>query len=135
MLTLLGPLIIISGVSCSDNNHEHEHIKKAAQVDPYFPSGSIEGDTRVIDVEAYHYGYSPDPIVVRTGEKVRLNITTDDEVHGLGIEEFGVDIEVRKNTPAIAEFSSSEPGDYPVECTVYCGSGHKNMRATLRVIK
>ena len=56
------------------------------------PSGKVVDGVRTIDVEAFQFGYSPNPIVVRTNEKVKLNLTTRDVTHGFGIGELNINV-------------------------------------------
>lgn len=113
-------------------HHGHQHL---AAEDSLAPSGELTDNVRVVKVEAFKYGFKPDPIVVKRGEKVKLEVTSKDVAHGLGISEFGVNVAVPSGKTVSAEFIAGKAGDFPIRCTVYCGSGHGDMHGTLKVIE
>ena len=86
-----------------------------------------------IQVEAFRYGYAPDPIVVNQGEKVRLVATSRDVTHGLGIKAFGVDAVVKKGEKTNIDFVADKAGEFDIRCTVFCGMGHMKMQGKLVV--
>ncbi len=101
----------------------------------YQPSGRVEDGIRVVDYDAFQYGFAPDPLVVRAGERVRLNVTSLDVAHGVMIPEvdFAADMPTGRRKPA--EFiAPTEPGEYPVFCSVFCGPGHGDMTGRLVVL-
>ena len=97
-------------------------------------SGNVVDGVREVKVEAFRYGFRPDPIVVKKDQKVRLIATSTDVTHGLGIEDLGVNLELEPGEERRAEFTPETAGEFHIHCTVYCGSGHGAMRGTLRVI-
>lgn len=91
------------------------------------------GKVKEIMVEAYQHGYSPDPIVVKKGDKVRLIATSRDVPHGLVIKEYAISAVVRKGQDKIIEFTAKKAGVFAITCNVYCGVGHPNMKGRLTV--
>ena len=115
--------------------HEHDVDAAPAMVaDQSELSGSVVDGVREVKVEAFRYGYRPDPIVVKKGERVRLIATSTDVTHGLGIEDLGINLELAPGEESRAEFTAEKAGEFHIHCTVYCGSGHRGMHGTLRVI-
>lgn len=98
-------------------------------------SGKVENGVRVIKVQAFRYGYTPDPIIVKEGEKVRLLLTSKDVMHGFGIIDLNIDVDIPVNKTTVLEFVPKQAGSYHIHCTVYCGVGHSNMHGELIVIK
>lgn len=98
-------------------------------------SGSLENGVRVIALTAAKYKFSPDPIVVKLGEKVRIKATSLDVQHGLAIPEFDVDLTINPHKTSTVEFVAFKEGKFEAECSVYCGSGHMDMHASLIVVK
>jgi cytochrome c oxidase subunit II len=99
------------------------------------PSGAVKDGVRVVEYDAFQYGFAPDPLVVRAGEKVRLLVKSRDVPHGVMIPEidFSTDIPTDKRKPA--EFTApARSGEYPVFCSVFCGPGHGDMRGRLVVL-
>ncbi|MDD5465028.1 MAG: cupredoxin domain-containing protein [Candidatus Omnitrophica bacterium] len=98
-------------------------------------SGKIENGVRVVKVKAFRYGYDPDPIAVKLGEKVRIVAVTSDVTHGLAISEFNINLMIEPGETETAEFLADKEGEFTIYCTVYCGSGHVNMRGKFIVEK
>jgi cytochrome c oxidase subunit 2 len=90
-------------------------------------------DVAEIDVEAYQYGWDPNPITVQEGQTVRLHITSSDVAHGIAIPEFGVSERLPPGTTKTVEFVADTAGEYRFYCNVYCGSGHSSMTGQLIV--
>ena len=98
-------------------------------------SGHVENGVRIIEIEAFKYGYNPTPIVVKEGEKVRFLLTSKDVMHGFGIADLGIDVKIPPKKTTTFEFTPKQTGTYEIRCTSYCGIGHGNMRGKLIVIK
>lgn len=98
-------------------------------------SGELEDGVRVVKVEAFRYGFTPDPVVVKEGDYVRLEITTKDVKHGIGIKEYKINAAIPPEETTIVEFLANKTGEFKVKCTVFCGFGHGRMKAVLRVIE
>ncbi|MBI5143505.1 MAG: permease [Candidatus Omnitrophica bacterium] len=84
-----------------------------------------------VDVEAYQYGFSPNPIVVKKGDNVKLNITSRDVTHGFYIGEYKVNVAVKKGAVTEVKFVADRPGEFDIICSVYCGPGHSGMKGRL----
>ncbi len=96
-------------------------------------SGKLVDGIREIRVEAFKFGFEPDPIVVKKGEAVRIIATSGYGTHGFGIEDFNINIELAPGEENIVEFTPAKVGEFQIRCTVYCGVGHGGMHATLVV--
>jgi cytochrome c oxidase subunit 2 len=97
-------------------------------------SSNEANDTQVIEVEAYQFGWDPNPIRVEAGRPVRLELSSRDVSHGIGIPELGVSEQIPASGETVtAEFTPEEPGEYNFICNVYCGQGHSAMTGTLIV--
>jgi cytochrome c oxidase subunit 2 len=90
---------------------------------------------RTIEVTAGEFKFEPAVIEVAEGERVVLKVrTTDGKKHGLAIKELGVKTALPKTGEVVPiEFTAPAPGTYTIACSVYCGSGHKRMKAQLVV--
>lgn len=86
-----------------------------------------------IQMTAKKYEFSPNPIRVKKGERVRLIITATDRDHGIKIEAFGVEQRLKKGVPTTVEFTADKAGTFPFKCSVHCGFGHSGMKGTLIV--
>src|ERR1700730_15998808 len=77
-------------------------------------------------------GFSPSTIDVTAGEPVRLVIRSNDVVHGFSIPKLKIDVHIPKSgEPVFVSFIAPPPGQYRIECSEYCGSGHGQMKAVL----
>ena len=86
-----------------------------------------------IQMTAKKYSYSPDPIRVKKGERVRLVITPTDHDHGFKLDAFHVEAKLKKGVPTPVEFTADQAGTFTFKCSVHCGLGHSGMKGTLIV--
>lgn len=86
-----------------------------------------------IKLEAFQYGFSPDPIVVKKDDIVKFEITTRDVTHGVYIKEYGINVSVKQGETKRIEFLADRAGKFDIICSVYCGPGHSKMKGTFIV--
>ena len=96
-------------------------------------SGKIANGAREIEVKTFQYGWEPENIVVKKGEKVRFIVENVDVPHGFEIEGIlipGWDTEnaIKKGDKTVLEINAEEAGVWDMVCTVYCGPGHTGMK-------
>lgn len=89
--------------------------------------------TKTFSVTAKQWEFIPSTITVQKGDRVKLEITSVDVEHGIAIPEFGVSTELYPGKTATVEFTADKAGTFSFFCNVYCGSGHRDMKGTLRV--
>jgi cytochrome c oxidase subunit 2 len=117
------------------HGHEITGQPLTDQMQELTPSGKIENSVRIVGYDAFQYQFSPDPLVVRAGEKVRLLVKSRDVTHGITIPEIGFSTDIPPGERKPAEFTAPDrPGEYPVFCSVFCGSGHGEMKGRLVVL-
>lgn len=94
-------------------------------------------ETKEFDIKAKNWEFSPDTITVNKGDKVILNIESLDDGsgvgHGITIPIFGVSKSFRGGESVTVEFIADKKGTFPFFCSVYCGSGHGDMKGKLIV--
>lgn len=71
-----------------------------------------------------------DTFYVKAGEEVTLNLTNEDGMHGVMINE----LDVRLDEEGTVTFTPNEAGEYTIQCSVYCGAGHGDMTASVVVV-
>lgn len=98
-------------------------------------SGEVVDGVRVVEVKARQFAFEPSTIVVRRGERVRLDVTSEDVAHGIGIAAFDIDRTLPPNQTQAIEFTADQLGYHDFRCSVYCGAGHADMRGELRVVE
>ena len=82
-------------------------------------------DIKEFNIEAFKFGYNPNLIKVKQGERVRININNLDAIHGIRIPDLDINGE---NT---LEFIAEEKGEFTWYCNNYCGEGHQEMSGKL----
>jgi len=82
---------------------------------------------------AKKYEFNPSTITVKKGERVRLIITALDKDHGIKIDAFEVNHILKKGTAATVEFTADKAGEFPFQCSKFCGFGHGKMKGKIIV--
>jgi cytochrome c oxidase subunit 2 len=98
-------------------------------------SGKLKNGVRMIDVKASKYKFEPNVIVVKAGERIRLQITSLDDDHGFAISELSINETIPAGKTKSFEFVAPGVGTYTAFCSVYCGPGHKEMSASFIVVQ
>jgi plastocyanin len=99
------------------------------------PSGTIVEGVRVIEMKARKFEFEPERVVVRSGEKLRLKVTSEDVMHGIDIEGYDINKKLPPGETVTIEFTPQKPGSHHFHCSVYCGAGHDQMHGTLVVLE
>lgn len=96
-------------------------------------SNSANNPTKEFNIIAKQWDFEPSAITVNVGDKVILNIENVDVKHGFNLPAFGIneDLDVGKITRI--EFIADKIGEFPFYCSVYCGTGHGDMKGKLVV--
>lgn len=82
---------------------------------------------------AKNWEFEPSQITVNKGDTVKLTIKSIDVKHGFSIPEFNVNTNLNTGQETIVEFKANKSGTFTFFCSVYCGSGHSDMKGTLIV--
>ena len=95
-------------------------------------AGHVE--VKVLAVRSTFY---PQKIEVNEGDLVTIHVTnieeTRDELHGLGLGEYNINVVVDPGETKTIEFVASKPGVYPYWCTNFCSALHQEMQGYLFV--
>lgn len=97
-------------------------------------SGLFAAQTKVVQVTAQKYHFTPETITVHQGDKVILEATATDTDHGLAIEAFHINQPLPKGQKVTIEFVADRKGKFTIKCNKFCGLGHPWMTGTLEVI-
>ena len=97
-------------------------------------SGSLIEGERVVRVRARRFEFIPKEIIVRQGEKVRLEITSEDVTHGIEILSYGLNRRLEPGKTEVITFVADKPGRHHFHCSVNCGEGHDKMHGELIVL-
>jgi cytochrome c oxidase subunit II len=81
----------------------------------------------------YPDGYVSNELHVPVDRPVTLVMTSEDVIHSLFIPAFRLKKDVVPGRYSKVWFEATTPGNYPVLCTEYCGTGHSDMHTTVTV--
>ena len=95
---------------------------------------NIDGQRRVIQIEARKFAFSPAVIIVRKGEKVTLALKAMDFTHGFQLPDFKLRRDLVPGQVVNVDFIPDHEGEFDFLCDNFCGSGHENMSGKLIVI-
>lgn len=82
----------------------------------------------------YPNGHVDDALYVPAGVPVQLLMSSEDVIHGLSIPAFRINMDIVPGRYTKIWFNAREPGDYQLFCTQYCGTGHSEMKAPVKVL-
>lgn len=99
----------------------------------------IERQGRTVEVwmMAVRSFFAPDVIRVNRGDTVKVHITnieqTRDELHGLGIDEYNINLVIDPGETKTVTFVADRAGVFPYYCTNFCSALHQEMQGYLLV--
>lgn len=76
----------------------------------------------VIAVRSFNYGYSPNELVAKQGETVKIRLVSDDSPHTFTIDELGINQEFTWGKDVDLSFVAGKKGKFRFYCAV---PGHK----------
>ena len=88
-----------------------------------------------VSVVAYTYSFQPSEIILPVGADVDFFLTSRDVIHGFQILDTNINVEVVPGEVSTFSYTFDEPGEYRFLCNQYCGVGHQNMMAVVRVLQ
>ena len=110
---------------------QQENAPEAPQ--PEAPPSADAATVKEFKLTARQFSFEPGIIEVNKGDKVRLVITSMDVPHGFSIREYGINERLDVGKPVTIEFTADKEGTFTAFCSVFCGSGHSNMKGKLIV--
>ena len=90
-------------------------------------NAGASGNPVTINVQLTQFEFTPNPITVKKGDIVTLNITSVDVPHGFSLPEFGVSVQPAVGETKSVTFTADKAGTFTFTCNVFCGQGHSNM--------
>jgi cytochrome c oxidase subunit II len=88
---------------------------------------------RIIQIVAQRYSYTPNEIVLKTGEPVLLQIKSLDFVHGFNIPDLHIRSDLPPGRVTTINLTPKKSGTYDFLCDNFCGAGHENMNGKIIV--
>jgi len=102
------------------------------------PRGALEVDVTSMKfswVFKYPNGKRSERLMlVPLGRPVKVNLTSLDVIHSFYVPAYRVKMDALKGMKTYAWFLPSKLGTHKILCAEYCGAGHADMMADLRVV-
>lgn len=87
-----------------------------------------------VNVIAYQFGFTPDPIVVPANSTVTFYVTSRDVTHGFEVAGTNANAMVIPGEVSTLTVETDEPKEYGLICNEYCGAGHHVMQGKVHVV-
>ncbi|NIM92775.1 MAG: hypothetical protein GTO18_03550 [Anaerolineales bacterium] len=94
---------------------------------------SAINDEVIVPVEASQYAYEPNLIEVSLGQRVVLELSSSDVVHGIYLDGYDLEVAADPGQTAHMSFIADQPGSFRLRCSVTCGPLHPFMIGQLKV--
>ncbi len=95
------------------------------------------GTNVTVKMTATRSTFEPSKVEVVQGDKVTVYLTnieqTTDELHGLGLCEYNINVVVDPGETKTIEFTADKAGVFPYYCTNFCSALHQEMQGYLLV--
>jgi len=90
---------------------------------------------RVVQVTAKVSEYSPHEILLKKGEPVILELTSQDREHGFRLPDFGVREDIKPGQVTRVRLLPQRVGRFTFACDVFCGVDHEEMVGEIVVVE
>lgn len=95
--------------------------------------GAAAPTERTLHLDAAQFAFAPGRVHVNQGDRVVIDLTASDVVHGFYLDGYGLE---RRIEPGVAQqvvFTADKPGKFRYRCAVSCGPLHPFMIGELVV--
>jgi cytochrome c oxidase subunit 2 len=72
---------------------------------------------------------------VPLGQSIKLTMTSQDVIHSFSVPAFRLKADVLPGRFTTLWFQPTQPGDFPLYCSEYCGTDHSAMLGTITVMR
>jgi cytochrome c oxidase subunit 2 len=97
------------------------------------PRSARADGPRTIDIQAKRFAFSPDQIVLKKGETVRLRLTSSDVTHGFFLRPLKIDEDIEPGATKEIVVTPQQAGTFTTICDHFCGANHGSMKMTIVV--
>ncbi|HVW66819.1 MAG TPA: cupredoxin domain-containing protein [Candidatus Peribacteraceae bacterium] len=112
--------------SSSDASQQAMQTSSAAQV-------ADANGVNVITVDVQNFQFSPNMIVAKKGQKTQIKLVGVSGSHGFAVPQLGINVRVATGDTVTVDLPTDTAGTYNAFCSVPCGPGHRDMKATVVV--
>ncbi|MBX5435663.1 MAG: hypothetical protein IRZ33_00430 [Alicyclobacillaceae bacterium] len=87
-----------------------------------------------VHVTASNFQWTMDRTTLKTGVPVDFIVQSSESTHGFRLIGSNISVTVSAGQPPVhVVWTPPKPGQYTIQCDVFCGSGHANMFKTFTV--
>jgi cytochrome c oxidase subunit 2 len=91
------------------------------------------GDVPVVEITAKRFAFTPDKVVLKKGQTVRLRLHSEDVTHGFFLRPLKLDEEIPAGQTTEIMLTPQVAGTFMTICDHFCGANHGNMNMTIVV--
>ena len=96
-------------------------------------SCTTKSKERVIKIQAKKFVYTPNRIMIKTGEAVVLEFTALDFMHGFNIPDWKIRADLIPGQVTRVPLKPESAGEFDFLCDNFCGTGHEEMNGKIIV--
>ncbi len=89
---------------------------------------------RVTQVTAQKFEYIPHEIILKKGEPVILELTSQDREHGFRLTDFSIRADIKPGEVTRVRILPQQVGRFSFACDVFCGVDHEEMAGEIVVV-
>lgn len=90
-------------------------------------------EPRIVTITAKRFQFTPSEVTLKRGDTVKLELRSEDVVHGFFMKKLGIDTEIQPGKTTEVVLTPRTAGRFTTICDHFCGSGHGNMKMTIVV--
>jgi len=121
--TIAAALVLAAALTACGSNGENA---SAGNLNGSTEAGTATASEELV-IKATNWEFDQQEYVIPKDTDVKLTLKTSG-VHGIAISNTNVDLKGNKSTVV-----NLKAGTYEISCNIPCGTGHRNMKATLTV--
>lgn len=90
-------------------------------------------DHHTIKIQASQFAFKPEMVKVQPGDRVTLQLTSKDVVHGLYLDGYDLVLTADPGQTSSVTFTADRQGSFRFRCSVSCGALHPFMIGKLSI--
>lgn len=94
------------------------------------PAAESQNAEQEITIKAKNFSFDQSEYHVKKGQSVKVTLVSEEGIHGINIKDYKVSLDSKKSSQV---FTPDKEGKYAIVCSIPCGTGHGDMKATLVV--
>ncbi|MDO8628368.1 MAG: cupredoxin domain-containing protein, partial [Nanoarchaeota archaeon] len=126
-------MVLLVLTACSATVEQSSTVSNNQDNDNSKLGDIVTSDVKEFTIIANDFDFSPASITVKQGDKVRFIVTSAENNHGFAIREYDINVAVNEGESKTVELVADKKGTFNFFCSVFCGSGHKEMKGVFIV--